>query len=404
MPARGRYKVYIIDEVHQLTGDGVRRAPEDAGGAAAARRLRARHDRPAGPAGHDPLARAALRLPADRARRCCRRRSSTSSTRRRSRSSRRRCRSIVRAAEGSLRDALSLLDTAIAYGNGRLEAETTATLLGATAPAEVRAFATALVGHDTDAGARGDRPRRARRRGPRRVHPRRHRAAAPRARAEGGAGREARRRRRTPRPTSCGRSARRPRSTISSTCCARSSRPTSSCASRRTRASSSRSPPCAPRAGPSPAGARGRAAPRRRGAARAAPAGACAPPAPARVAGEPACRRRAGGALRAEPRRPAARGAGARRPRRGPAAAAPAHRAGTPAAPAPGPRGAPRPRPRRRRPRAGQRGPGDRLAAGRGRGHDAASRRSARCSRRRARAALRDRELTIVLHRKSLPP
>jgi len=55
---------------------------------------------------------------------------------------------IVRAAEGSLRDALSLLDTAIAYGNGRLEAESTAALLGTTAPAEVRAFARALVGHD----------------------------------------------------------------------------------------------------------------------------------------------------------------------------------------------------------------------------------------------------------------
>ena len=58
---------------------------------------------------------------------------------------------IIRAAEGSLRDALSLLDTAIAYGNGRLEAEATASLLGATAPAEVYAFAAALVGHDSPA-------------------------------------------------------------------------------------------------------------------------------------------------------------------------------------------------------------------------------------------------------------
>src|SRR5262245_706947 len=58
---------------------------------------------------------------------------------------------IVRAAEGSLRDALSLLDTAIAYGEGRLEAETTAKLLGATAPVTVRAFAAAVVGHDTAA-------------------------------------------------------------------------------------------------------------------------------------------------------------------------------------------------------------------------------------------------------------
>jgi DNA polymerase-3 subunit gamma/tau len=56
---------------------------------------------------------------------------------------------IVRAAEGSLRDALSLLDTALAYGDGRLEADATATLLGTTAPAEVRGFARALVAHDT---------------------------------------------------------------------------------------------------------------------------------------------------------------------------------------------------------------------------------------------------------------
>ena len=56
---------------------------------------------------------------------------------------------VVRAAEGSLRDALSLLDTAIAYGNGRLEAETTAGLLGTTAPADVRAFAAALIAHET---------------------------------------------------------------------------------------------------------------------------------------------------------------------------------------------------------------------------------------------------------------
>src|SRR5262249_47098470 len=41
---------------------------------------------------------------------------------------------IVRAAEGSLRDALSLLDTAIAYGDGQLQADTVAALLGVTTP------------------------------------------------------------------------------------------------------------------------------------------------------------------------------------------------------------------------------------------------------------------------------
>jgi DNA polymerase-3 subunit gamma/tau len=57
--------------------------------------------------------------------------------------------SVVRAAEGSFRDALSLMDTAIAYGNGRLEAEKTAAVLGAMASRDVRAFAAALLGHDT---------------------------------------------------------------------------------------------------------------------------------------------------------------------------------------------------------------------------------------------------------------
>src|SRR5206468_701461 len=55
---------------------------------------------------------------------------------------------IVRGAEGSLRDALSLLDTAIAYGAGRLETATTAELLGVSAPAAVGAFASALLGRD----------------------------------------------------------------------------------------------------------------------------------------------------------------------------------------------------------------------------------------------------------------
>ncbi len=55
---------------------------------------------------------------------------------------------LVRTAEGSLRDALSLLDTALAYGGGRLDAESLAHLLGASAPAQVRAFVQALLARD----------------------------------------------------------------------------------------------------------------------------------------------------------------------------------------------------------------------------------------------------------------
>jgi len=55
---------------------------------------------------------------------------------------------LVRAAEGSLRDALSLLDTALAYGGGRLDGASLAQLLGTSAPRRVRAFVAALLARD----------------------------------------------------------------------------------------------------------------------------------------------------------------------------------------------------------------------------------------------------------------
>jgi len=149
-PARGRYKVYIIDEVHQLTAhafDALLKTLEEPPShvvfvlattdprdipATVLSRVQRFDFRPISP---DTLAGSLERIlneekiPFEAA----------------------ALPIVVRAAEGSLRDALSLLDTAIAYGEGRLEAATVATLLGATAPAEVRDFGTALVGHDTTA-------------------------------------------------------------------------------------------------------------------------------------------------------------------------------------------------------------------------------------------------------------
>lgn len=55
---------------------------------------------------------------------------------------------LIRAAEGSLRDALSLLDTAIAYGEGRLDEAGVARLLGASSPVHVRGFVGALLARD----------------------------------------------------------------------------------------------------------------------------------------------------------------------------------------------------------------------------------------------------------------
>ena len=52
---------------------------------------------------------------------------------------------IARAADGSLRDALSLLDTAIAHGGGALEAGAVTELLGQSSPLQRRLFMDALI-------------------------------------------------------------------------------------------------------------------------------------------------------------------------------------------------------------------------------------------------------------------
>ena len=147
-PSRGRYKVYIIDEVHQLTEAAFNALlktleeppahvvfilattdPRDIP-ATVLSRVQRFEFRPIAPEALATTLERILteeKIPFDAA----------------------ALPAVVRAAEGSLRDALSLLDTAIAYGNGRLEAETTAGLLGTTAPAEVRAFVAALIAHET---------------------------------------------------------------------------------------------------------------------------------------------------------------------------------------------------------------------------------------------------------------
>jgi len=149
-PARGRYKVYIIDEVHQLTEaafNALLKTLEEPPGhvvfvlattdprdipATVLSRVQRFDFRPIAPDALTDTLERILReekIPFEPA----------------------ALPVIVRGAEGSLRDALSLLDTAIAYGNGRLEAAPVAQLLGATAPAAVGAFAAALVAHDTPA-------------------------------------------------------------------------------------------------------------------------------------------------------------------------------------------------------------------------------------------------------------
>jgi DNA polymerase-3 subunit gamma/tau len=149
-PARGRYKVYIIDEVHQLTAhafDALLKTLEEPPPhvvfvlattdprdipATVLSRVQRFDFRPIAP---DALGRSLERI----------------LTEEKIAFEPAALPIIVRAAEGSLRDALSLLDTAIAYGGGGLEAATTAALLGVTAPEAVARFAKALVERDTAA-------------------------------------------------------------------------------------------------------------------------------------------------------------------------------------------------------------------------------------------------------------
>ncbi|MGK0673369.1 MAG: DNA polymerase III subunit gamma/tau [Halothiobacillaceae bacterium] len=58
---------------------------------------------------------------------------------------------LARAADGSLRDALSLLDQAIAYGQGRVGEEEVGAMLGLTPEAHIRALMEALIAQDPPA-------------------------------------------------------------------------------------------------------------------------------------------------------------------------------------------------------------------------------------------------------------
>ena len=149
-PSRGRYKVYIVDEVHQLTAhafDALLKTLEEPPAhvvfvlattdprdipATVLSRVQRFDFRPITP---DALVASLTRILEEE----------------RVDFDAASLPIVARAAEGSLRDALSLLDTAIAYGGGRLEADSVAALLGVSAPAEVRAFARALIEQDVAA-------------------------------------------------------------------------------------------------------------------------------------------------------------------------------------------------------------------------------------------------------------
>ena len=116
-PTSARYKVYIVDEVHMLSSRRLQRLPQDARRAAATCEIHLRDHRDPQSAGDDIVRLPAVRSAAGRGRDACSRISRISAGRRCRRPRMRRWR-IARAAEGSVRDALSLLDQAIAHGAG----------------------------------------------------------------------------------------------------------------------------------------------------------------------------------------------------------------------------------------------------------------------------------------------
>jgi DNA polymerase-3 subunit gamma/tau len=150
-PARGRWKVYIIDEVHMLTE-------------AAFNALLKTLEEPPPHVVFVLATTDANRIPLTILSRCQRfdfkpipPETMTASIERVLREEgilydREALPILVRAAEGSVRDALSLLDTAVAYGGGRLEGASLAQLLGASAPERVRGFVAALLAQDPAVG------------------------------------------------------------------------------------------------------------------------------------------------------------------------------------------------------------------------------------------------------------
>ena len=146
-PARGRFKIYIVDEVHMLSGPAFNAF------------LKTLEEPPAHVvfvlATTDPR-----KIPATVLSRCQRfdfrpiapeQLTATLSeilTKEGVRFEPAALPLLVRAAEGSLRDALSLLDTAIAYGGGALDEAGVARLLGSSSPVHVRGFLAALLARD----------------------------------------------------------------------------------------------------------------------------------------------------------------------------------------------------------------------------------------------------------------
>ena len=151
-PVEGGYKVYIIDEAHQLTDAGLERAAEADRGASAPPRLRLLHHRPRERAAR-PFARAAR--PSSSSGRACRSSSPCCAASARERSidaPDAALALIARGARGSFRDAVSTLDQLAAATGSTISVQDVLQLVGGIEEDSLFRLCDTIVDHDT-AGA-----------------------------------------------------------------------------------------------------------------------------------------------------------------------------------------------------------------------------------------------------------
>ena len=151
---------------HALHGR-LQRAPEDAGGAAAAGEVHLRHHRVPQDPRHHPLALPAVRLPPDPRPRAARPTCARWRTGEKIKVSDEALARIARAAEGSARDALSLFDQVLSFSGDEVRDEDVSALLGLIDRELLLAASRAVADGDSRGAARaGGAPGRLRRRLP----------------------------------------------------------------------------------------------------------------------------------------------------------------------------------------------------------------------------------------------